>query len=316
MSNNQISNRLRVAREQSGLSRDYVVAQESIGISRTTLQQWENGATEPSISMIFNLSKLYKVSPQYIIFGNLESIPVNHANNIINKISTKVKKKSFIGNRIRELREQLNLTRNELANILNISLSALQNWEINEREPQATMILDIAKALKTDPQYLLTGDNTESLQKNIKDDNQENKSTELKKIPFYKTFASAGFGSINKEIYDPDDWVGFSPNWLNSMGIYSSKLALIMTAGDSMQPTIHNNDIILINMQEIIPKDGNIYVVRQGDQLWVKRVQGIVGGIRLISDNKEVYQPIDINFHENLDFEIIGQVVCVLHSFI
>lgn len=316
MSNNQISNRLRIAREKSGLSRDYVVAQESINISRTTLQQWENGATEPSISMIFNLSKLYKVSPQYIIFGNLESIPVNHANNIINKISTKVKKKSFIGNRIRELREQLNLTRNELANILNISLSALQNWEINEREPQATMILDIAKALKTDPQYLLTGNSTEPLQKNIKDDNQENKSTELKKIPFYKTFASAGFGSINKEIYTPDDWIGFSPNWLSNMGIYSSKLALIKTAGDSMQPTINNNDIILINMQEIMPKDGNIYVIRQGDQLWVKRVQGILGGIRLISDNKEVYQPIDITFYKNLDFEVIGQVVYVLHSFI
>lgn len=172
------------------------------------------------------------------------------------------------------------------------------------------------------------GDMPEYLQKNFNFDkskieksknNQDNKTTklkDLKMVPFYKTFASAGFGSINKEIYDPDDWIGFSPKWLNNMGIYSSKLALIMTTGDSMQPTIHNNDIILINMQEITPKDGNIYVVRQGDQLWVKRVQGIVGGIRLISDNKEIYQPIDINFHENLDFEVIGQVVCVLHSFI
>ncbi|WP_241768585.1 S24 family peptidase [Mannheimia haemolytica] len=55
---------------------------------------------------------------------------------------------------------------------------------------------------------------------------------------------------------------------------------------------------------------------RQGEQLWVKRVQGIMGGIRLISDNKELYSPIDVIFDETLDFEVIGQVVYIGHEMI
>lgn len=136
------------------------------------------------------------------------------------------------------------------------------------------------------------------------------------KIPFYKTFASAGFGAVNGDIYKPDDYIGFSHAWLSNIGLLKKNLAVIIASGDSMQPTINNSDLILINRIDTNPKDGNIYVIRQGEQLWVKRVQGIVGGVRLISDNKEIYAPVDITFHENLDFEIIGRVVYVFHSFV
>lgn len=59
-----------------------------------------------------------------------------------------------------------------------------------------------------------------------------------------------------------------------------------------------------------------LYILRQGDQLWVKRVQGIMGGIRLISDNKAVYSPVDVMFDDALDFEVIGQVVYIGHEMI
>ncbi|STY59547.1 Uncharacterized HTH-type transcriptional regulator HI_1476 [Mannheimia haemolytica] len=41
-----------------------------------------------------------------------------------------------------------------------------------------------------------------------------------------------------------------------------------------------------------------------------------MGGIRLISDNKELYSPIDVIFDETLDFEVIGQVVYIGHEMI
>lgn len=61
--------RLRSAREHSQLSRDQVVAKREVGVSRTTLQQWETGVTEPSMEAIARLAAIYRTSAKEIIFG-------------------------------------------------------------------------------------------------------------------------------------------------------------------------------------------------------------------------------------------------------
>lgn len=67
---NEIGQRLREAREKTGLSRDAVIALPEISMSRTTLQQWEIGQTAPALEKIDDLATLYKVSPQWLIFGD------------------------------------------------------------------------------------------------------------------------------------------------------------------------------------------------------------------------------------------------------
>ena len=116
--------------------------------------------------------------------------------------------------------------------------------------------------------------------------------------------------------YEPDDFVGLSSRWLQQRGLQKNKLAFILTSGDSMTPTIHHGDMLLINRAMTLPRDGQIYVIRSGDQLWVKRVQGIPGGIRLISDNKEIYAPIELMFDDSANFEVMGQVVFIGHDLI
>lgn len=139
---------------------------------------------------------------------------------------------------------------------------------------------------------------------------------ELVHVPFYNTFASAGFGAFNDDVYEPDDFVGLSSHWLQRRGLQKDKLAFILTSGDSMTPTIHHGDMLLINRDVTTPKDGQIYVIRSGEQLWVKRVQGIPNGIRLISDNKEIYDPIELMFDDSANFEVMGQVVFIGHDLI
>lgn len=146
--------------------------------------------------------------------------------------------------------------------------------------------------------------------------NTPKQTNELVNVPFYNTFASAGFGAFNDDVYEPDDFVGLSARWLQQRGLQKNKLAFILTSGDSMTPTIHHGDMLLINRAVTTPRDGQIYVIRSGDQLWVKRVQGIPGGIRLISDNKEIYAPIELMFEDNANFEVMGQVVFIGHDLI
>ncbi|WP_025328931.1 helix-turn-helix domain-containing protein [Bibersteinia trehalosi] len=139
---------------------------------------------------------------------------------------------------------------------------------------------------------------------------------DMERVPFYDVQASAGFGAFNNEVYAPDDYIGLSKRWLEVRGLYLNRLMFITASGDSMYPTISDGDMLLINRASTQPKDGKIYVFRQNDQLWVKRVQGIIGGIRLISDNKELYSPVDVMFDDALDFEVIGQVVYIGHEMI
>lgn len=139
---------------------------------------------------------------------------------------------------------------------------------------------------------------------------------DMELVPFYNISASAGFGAFNSDVYAPDDYIGLSKRWLASRGFYLNHLAFITASGDSMYPTIYDGDMLLVNLADKQPKDGNIYVLRSGDQHWVKRVQGIINGIRLISDNKAIYDPVDVIFNDRLDFEVVGRVVYIGHDLI
>lgn len=145
---------------------------------------------------------------------------------------------------------------------------------------------------------------------------EDKPSKALVSIPFFHAFASAGFGSVNTSVALPDDYIGLSTQWLWQRGLHRNNLVFLLTSGDSMEPTIHNRDMLLIDRSSIQPRDGEIYVIRVGEQLWVKRVQGLINGIRLISDNRDLYEPIDVLFDDSMDIEILGRVVFVGHSFL
>ncbi|MDG6857181.1 helix-turn-helix domain-containing protein, partial [Glaesserella parasuis] len=127
-------------------------------------------------------------------------------------MTEKFKNKSMIGNRIREQREKLGLSRNEMADRLDVSLSALQNWEMNEREPQASMIIKIAEFLGVAPNYLLTGEQSQPQEaKSIVArafEALEKERAEQDEVEMLSSFesieVSAGFGSFNVGVTEPD----------------------------------------------------------------------------------------------------------------
>ena len=83
-----------------------------------------------------------------------------------------------------------------------------------------------------------------------------------------------------------------------------------------MQPTINNGDQVLVDFSRNEVKSDNIYLVQNGDSVWVKRVKMLWDGVELISDNKEEYEPIKITNQEAQNLQIIGQVVHVGHKLI
>ena len=61
----------------------------------------------------------------------------------------------FNGNKVKELRKKLNLTQNELANLINLNRTSISYFERNERTPSLDTLVDLSYALNTTPFYLL-----------------------------------------------------------------------------------------------------------------------------------------------------------------
>ncbi|MDP9499403.1 helix-turn-helix transcriptional regulator [Bisgaard Taxon 45] len=129
-------------------------------------------------------------------------------------------------------------------------------------------------------------------------------------IPFYACFSA--FNSSAKA----DKHITLMRDELTVRGITTDKLFFVSATGDSMMPTIQHGDLILINCDVNSAKEEGIYVIRSGKQIWIKRIQGLPNGIRLMSDNKTLYPPIDLSFEQYHTLEIIGKVVFIGHHLI
>ena len=95
------------------------------------------------------------------------------------------------------------------------------------------------------------------------------------------------------------------------IGVSLNNTEMIFARGDSMEPTIVGGDSLLVDLSKKEIYDGSIYCIRMNGQLYAKRLQKIsYTAIKIISDNKEKYDPIYIDFSKetDIDFEIIGEI--------
>lgn len=78
-----------------------------------------------------------------------------------------------------------------------------------------------------------------------------------------------------------------------------------------MGETIPNGCTMLIDTSRTAPQDGSIYILRNGDTFWVKRVQVQVNGSLLLISDNQTYPKMELDFQQNPNAQIIGQVIYV-----
>lgn len=123
-------------------------------------------------------------------------------------------------------------------------------------------------------------------------------------VPRLPLGASAGPGAFPSE-EAPVGQLRFSRSWLTRQGFEPAVLTVIAVEGDSMEPTLHDGDEILVDRTPR-PLRAGIHVVRIDGVLLVKRLEPAAAGyVRVISDNA-AYGRAD---YPLADVEIIGRVV-------
>lgn len=110
----------------------------------------------------------------------------------------------------------------------------------------------------------------------------------VKMIDVWNVAASAGNGMIAPDHEIVTERLAFPPDFLARLTKTNPRhLAIIGVKGDSMSPTLNDDDIVMLDTSKCNLDWDGIFVLRFGDALHVKRVsRGRGDTIQIISDNQ------------------------------
>ena len=212
--------------------------------------------------------------------------------------------------------KELKITQESLAERLGVTQGAVAHWLSGRREPDLETISRVLAVL--DMPGLQIGENSDG--KTGADDHHgpdENGSPSKKDyalIPQYTARASAGKGYHNDHIeLSEGQGLVFKRDWLKRLSLKEGTSCVIYAEGSSMEPTISDGDVLLIDRASTEPRSGKVYAIQRPDgSISVKRlVQTFAGGWVVRSDNpdKTLYPDEPISADDLQQIEIIGRSV-------
>lgn len=129
-------------------------------------------------------------------------------------------------------------------------------------------------------------------------------------IPLYDVRASAGHGAWN-DSENIKDSLAFRRQWIeHELNATPDRLCLIYVMGESMEPTLHAHDVVLVDRSiKELAGDG-IYVMVMDGRLLIKRLQSLPGKKISVTADNPAYKPfiIDDNL-DSPDLYLVGRVV-------
>ena len=200
--------------------------------------------------------------------------------------------KTQFGNIIKSLREQHNLSQEELGNIVNVSDKTVSSWEINRTEPKMGIVQQLADYFGVTTDYLIKG--------NLENDDFDNiYKIDKIKLPFLGSVACGEpiYADENRESYI-------------MVGTDIHADFCLKCQGDSMiNARIHDGDIVFVRKQDIV-NNGEIAVVIIDDEATLKRFyyykeQNMV----ILRPENNKYQDIVLTGEELEKVKVIGKAV-------
>lgn len=213
--------------------------------------------------------------------------------------------------RLRARREELGLSRTELAEKLDVTVNAIGNYETGTSFPKENIMLKLFDCLQVDPNYLYrdsfrNGEYVLTHQERIlldqyrslsatgretvrsvtaalcayRDEIEESaaEAEEPRLIPLYRTPAAAGFAApVAGEDYDLIPAEGDVPR--------GAEFA-VRIQGDSMEPHIRDNSVVYVNRDPLKPGDVGIFCV-DGSMLCKQYYHDPLGVVYLFSLNRD-----------------------------
>jgi phage repressor protein C with HTH and peptisase S24 domain len=196
---------------------------------------------------------------------------------------------------------------------------ARRGWNMREASRRTGVSYDIIRELHRRPFSTTSVENAQKLAKalglggmlgGVALPGTEADSDQGDMVSVYNVTVSAGDGAMVPGHEEMADRLVFPPGYLRTItGTRPADLAIITVRGDSMLPTLSDNDVVMIDRYRCGPPYEGLFVLRDdaGEGLLVKRISygSRRGAIMLISDNR-AYPPVERRME---DVNIIGKVI-------
>lgn len=229
--------------------------------------------------------------------------------------------------RLSHARKEKGLNKTEFAKAVGVSNPTVTDWEksiedggINEIS--AGNLAKAAAVLNVDSNWILLGKGRGPGAAGIADEDTpplppgamrvqvvDDDDPSLTHIPKIKLKLSAGITGFDAE---PERFDGTTltvpTSWLKRHGYIREKLFATRVGGDSMETTLYDGDIVVVNTADTAKLDGAVYAFNYEGEAVIKRLTRDAGQWWLTSDN-----PDQRKFHRKLckgaDCIIVGRVV-------
>lgn len=131
--------------------------------------------------------------------------------------------------------------------------------------------------------------------------------------PMIDVQASAGRG-IEVVAEDVEDYFTFNKSFLSrQLNISSDQLVFVSISGDSMSPTLHDGDRVLVDMSQKSVNHTGVYLLQSEDGLMAKRLSEKQGELAVVSDNPD-YENWIIPLGERDHNPVAGKIVWCARS--
>ena len=139
--------------EKDYLSKDMA---KFLNIPPSVYSEWENNKLSISTKKLYELGEFFNVNIDYLV--GLSSKRINlKINKVLDQKETSL--------RLKEVRENMNLSMRELAQKLNTSSSAISNYENNKNLILSSFLIELSKISNYSIDYILGRSNIKFIQK-------------------------------------------------------------------------------------------------------------------------------------------------------
>ena len=210
-----------------------------------------------------------------------------------------------LADRLRARCEQLSLHAGQVAELAEVNRSFVYDIMRGRSEhPNLERLDRVAQVLKVERRWLLHGLGEVEGEPPILEDPDQT----FVAIPSVEVSASMGGGNVIDEEPQGKPY-HFQRSWIRyKLRAKPADLRIMHVEGDSMLPTLHHGDIVLVDLARRAPTPPGIFVLHDGMGLVAKRLDHIPNSepprVRIISDNP-LYAPYEGTAEE---VNIIGRI--------
>ena len=178
----------------------------------------------------------------------------------------------------------------EVARALNASPQTINNWEA--RGMSKAGMLNAQAVLGCSANWLASGEGEMALApvvpSHMRVFTANSDDPDLVPIPMVKLRLRAGMTGFQTEPERRDGGtLGVRRSWLGRTGYDPSALVAIQVQGESMEPSLYEDDVVVINTADKKLVDGTVYAFNYEGEAVIKRLARDAGDWWLTSDNPD-----------------------------